>query len=91
LLEDPKLGEDPKPLERFQDELPGSEYDGNDLLTPPFHEQVPRPEFELKLPLLHTLPADAGATDTRELARIPMIAIASSLFFTLFSCHLGPQ
>ena len=67
---------------RFQEELPGSENDGNDLLTPPLCEHVPRPEFELKLPLLHKLPADAGATDTKELARIPMIAAAKSLFFT---------
>jgi hypothetical protein len=44
---EPKPDEEPKPLLRLNDELPGSEYDGNERLTPPFHEQVPRPELAL--------------------------------------------
>jgi hypothetical protein len=37
----------PKPLFLLNEELPGSEYEGKLLLTPPLWEHVPRPEFEL--------------------------------------------
>ncbi len=38
---------EPNPLFRLNEELPGSEYEGKPLFTPPLCEQVPRPEFEL--------------------------------------------
>ena len=59
------------------------------MLTPPLCEQVPRPELELKVPLLHKLSADAGATDTSELARNPIAAAMNSLFFILFPLTLN--
>ncbi len=78
---EPKLDEEPNPLLRLNEELPGSEYDGSERLTPPFHEHVPRPELALYVPLLQKLPADAGATETNELARTPITTAAKSFFF----------
>jgi hypothetical protein len=72
---------EPKPLLRLNEVLPGSENEGKFLFTPPLCEQVPRPEFELNVPLLHKLPADAGATDTSELARNPIATATKILFF----------
>ena len=43
----PQFEFEPRPLFRLYEVLPGSEYDGSPLLTPPLYEQVPRPEFEL--------------------------------------------
>jgi hypothetical protein len=43
----PQVFVEPKPLFRLNEELPGSEYEGKLLFTPPLCEQVPRPEFEL--------------------------------------------
>ena len=44
---EPMRVEFPNPLFLLNEELPGSEYEGKLLLTPPLYEQVPRPEFEL--------------------------------------------
>ena len=47
LWELPQDDVDPRPLFLLKDELPGSEKEEKFLFTPPFHEQVPRPEFAL--------------------------------------------
>jgi hypothetical protein len=44
---EPMRDEFPNPLFLLKEVLPGSEYEGKLLLTPPLYEQVPRPEFEL--------------------------------------------
>ncbi len=43
----PHVDVEPNPLLRLNEVLPGSEYEGKLLFTPPLCEQVPRPEFEL--------------------------------------------
>ena len=80
----PLFRPEPKPLFLLKEELPGSEKEGKLLFTPPFHEQVPRPEFELQLPLLQKLPADAGAIEISEETRIDAEIAANNLFFILF-------
>jgi hypothetical protein len=80
---------EPNPLLRLNEVLPGSEYDGKPLLMPPLCEHVPRPEFELYVPLLQILPAEAGATETRELAKMPMTTATKSLFFIYFPLNLN--
>jgi len=67
---------------RFHEELPGSEYDGRLVFTPPLPEHVPLPEFELYFPLLHQDPALAGATDTR----LPAMTMASTSAAFFIGC-----
>lgn len=53
------------------------------MFTPPLCEHVPLPELELYEPLLHSLPAEAGAMESKEPARAPIAIDASILFFIL--------
>jgi len=69
------------PFLRFQEELPGSEYEGKRLFTPPFQEQVPRPELEEYLPLLQMLPAEAVVGANRDPAMNPAVISATNLAF----------
>jgi hypothetical protein len=74
----------PSPLFRFQEELYGSEYEGKFLFTPPFDEQVPRPELDEYFPLLQREPAFAVETGASKFNKMMAINIAE-IFFILIS------